>query len=212
MTNDKPLVLVDGSSYLFRAFHALPSLSTIDGHPTGAVRGVIGMLKRLAKDYAGSPIAVVFDAKGRSFRNEIYAEYKAHRPSMPDDLRVQIAPIHDIIRAMGLPLLIIEGVEADDVIGTLASEATQKQAQRSDIDVRQGSRATGQRSRDACRHDDRHAPRSRWRDREVRSAARTDHRLPRADGRHVRQRSGRSQGGTEDGRKVDWSNTARSKT
>ncbi len=124
MTNDKPLVLVDGSSYLFRAFHALPSLSTTDGHPTGAVRGVIAMLKRLAKDYAGSPIAVVFDAKGRSFRNELYPEYKANRPSMPDDLRVQIAPIHDIIRAMGLPLLIIEGVEADDVIGTLASEAT----------------------------------------------------------------------------------------
>ncbi len=127
MANDKPLVLVDGSSYLFRAFHALPSLSTVDGHPTGAVRGVIGMLKRLAKDYAGSPIAVVFDAKGRSFRNELYAAYKANRPSMPDDLRVQIAPIHDIIRAMGLPLLIIEGVEADDVIGTLAGEATQKQ-------------------------------------------------------------------------------------
>ncbi len=126
MTNDKPLVLVDGSSYLFRAFHALPSLSTIDGHPTGAMRGVIGMLKRLAKDYAGSPIAVVFDAKGRSFRNELYPQYKANRPSMPDDLRVQIAPIHDIIRAMGLPLLIIDGVEADDVIGTLASEATQK--------------------------------------------------------------------------------------
>ena len=126
MTNDKPLVLVDGSSYLFRAFHALPSLSTIDGHPTGAVRGVIGMLKRLAKDYAGSPIAVVFDAKGRSFRNELYAQYKANRPSMPDDLRVQIAPIHVIIRAMGLPLLIIEGVEADDVIGTLANEATRK--------------------------------------------------------------------------------------
>ena len=82
------------------------------------------MLKRLAKDYAGSPIAVVFDAKGRSFRNELYPEYKANRPSMPDDLRVQIAPIHDIIRAMGLPLLIIDGVEADDVIGTLASEAT----------------------------------------------------------------------------------------
>jgi DNA polymerase-1 len=124
MTNDKPLVLVDGSSYLFRAFHALPSLSTTDGHPTGAVRGVIGMLRRLAKDYAGSPIAVVFDAKGRSFRYELYPQYKANRPSMPDDLRVQIAPIHDIIRAMGLPLLIIDGVEADDVIGTLASEAT----------------------------------------------------------------------------------------
>ncbi len=124
MTHDKPLVLVDGSSYLFRAFHALPSLTTSDGHPTGAIRGVIGMLRKLAKDYAGSPIAVVFDAKGRSFRNDLFADYKANRPSMPDDLRTQIAPIHDIIRAMGLPLLIIDGVEADDVIGTLAREAT----------------------------------------------------------------------------------------
>jgi DNA polymerase I len=124
MTHDKPLVLVDGSSYLFRAFHALPALTTADGYPTGAIRGVIGMLRKLAKDYAGSPIAVVFDAKGRSFRNELFADYKANRPSMPDDLRKQIAPIHDIIRAMGLPLLIIDGVEADDVIGTLAREAT----------------------------------------------------------------------------------------
>ena len=124
MTHDKPLVLVDGSSYLFRAFHALPALTTSDGYPTGAIRGVIGMLRKLAKDYAGSPIAVVFDAKGRSFRNELFADYKANRPSMPDDLRKQIAPIHDIIRAMGLPLLIIDGVEADDVIGTLAREAT----------------------------------------------------------------------------------------
>ena len=99
---------------------------TSDGYPTGAIRGVIGMLRKLAKDYAGSPIAVVFDAKGRSFRNELFADYKANRPSMPDDLRKQIGPIHDIIRAMGLPLLIIDGVEADDVIGTLAREATAK--------------------------------------------------------------------------------------
>ncbi len=126
MTNDKPLVLVDGSSYLFRAFHALPSLTTTDGYPTGAIRGVIAMLRRLAKDYASSPIAVVFDAKGTTFRNELYPQYKGNRPSMPDDLRAQIAPIHDIVQAMGLPLLIIEGVEADDVIGTLAREATQK--------------------------------------------------------------------------------------
>ncbi len=126
MTHDKPLVLVDGSSYLFRAFHALPSLTTSGGYPTGAIRGVIGMLRKLAKDYVGSPIAVVFDAKGRSFRNELFAEYKANRPALPDDLRAQIAPIHDIIRAMGLPLLIVEGVEADDVIGTLAREATTK--------------------------------------------------------------------------------------
>ncbi len=126
MTNDKPLVLVDGSSYLFRAFHALPSLTTIDGYPTGAIRGVIAMLRRLAKDYASSPIAVVFDAKGTTFRNELYPQYKGNRPAMPDDLRAQIAPIHEIVAAMGLPLLIIEGVEADDVIGTLAREATQK--------------------------------------------------------------------------------------
>ncbi len=122
-----PLVLVDGSSYLFRAYHALPALSTSDGHPTGAVRGVIAMLRKLAKDYAGSPIAVVFDAKGTTFRNELYAEYKANRPPMPDDLREQIQPIHDIVRAMGLPLLIVPDVEADDVIGTLAAEATASQ-------------------------------------------------------------------------------------
>jgi DNA polymerase-1 len=126
MAHDKPLVLVDGSSYLFRAFHALPNLSTTSGVKTGAIRGVIGMLRRLAKDFAGSPIAVVFDAKGRSFRNDLYAQYKANRTKMPDELRDQIAPIHEIIRALGLPLLIIDGVEADDVIGTLAREATDK--------------------------------------------------------------------------------------
>ena len=119
-----PLLLVDGSSYLFRAFHALPDLRTLDGFPTGAVRGVIAMLRKLMDDFAGSPVAVVFDAGGRTFRDDIYAEYKANRPPMSDDLRVQIEPIHDIIRAMGLPLLHVAGVEADDVIGTLAAEAT----------------------------------------------------------------------------------------
>jgi DNA polymerase I len=123
----KPLILVDGSSYLFRAYHALPELKTSDGRPTGAVRGVIGMLRKLAKDYPDSPIAVVFDAKGKTFRDELYADYKANRPPMPEDLAEQIEPIHRIIRAMGLPLLIVPGVEADDVIGTLASQATADQ-------------------------------------------------------------------------------------
>ena len=121
-----PLLLVDGSSYLFRAYYALPDLATAAGFPTGAIRGVIGMLRKLAKDYEGSPIAVVFDAPGKTFRDDLYEEYKANRDAMPEDLREQIQPIHDIIRAMGLPLLLVEGVEADDVIGTLAAEATRE--------------------------------------------------------------------------------------
>jgi DNA polymerase-1 len=127
MAHDKPLVLVDGSSYLFRAYHALPPLTNSDGHPTGAIRGVIAMLRKLAKDYPGSAIAVIFDPKGKTFRDDLYAEYKANRPSMEDEMRVQIQPIHDIIRAMGIPLLIVDGVEADDVIGTLAFQATAAQ-------------------------------------------------------------------------------------
>jgi len=122
----KTLVLVDGSSYLYRAFHALPPLTSSKGQPTGAIKGVISMLKRMAKDYPQSPMVVVFDAKGKTFRDELFEEYKSHRPPMPDDLRAQIEPIHDIVRAMGLPLLIVEGVEADDVIGTLACEYSGK--------------------------------------------------------------------------------------
>ena len=118
-----PVVLVDGSSYLYRAFHALPPLTTSDNRPTGAVKGVVSMLKRLQKDYPESPIAVVFDAKGKTFRDEIYSEYKANRPPMPDDLRAQVDPIYTIVKAMGLPLLVVDGVEADDVIGTLAAQA-----------------------------------------------------------------------------------------
>ncbi len=118
-----PLVLVDGSSYLYRAFHALPPLTTATGQPTGAIKGVISMLKRLQKDFPDSPLAVVFDAKGKTFRDELFAAYKAHRPPMPDELRAQIEPIHRLVRALGLPLLIVEGVEADDVIGTLALRA-----------------------------------------------------------------------------------------
>lgn len=115
-----PLVLVDGSSYLYRAFHALPPLTTSKGMPTGAVKGVLNMLKSLRKQYPDSLFAVVFDAKGGTFRDAMFAEYKANRPSMPDDLRVQVEPLHASVKALGYPLLCVEGVEADDVIGTLA--------------------------------------------------------------------------------------------
>ncbi|RRV13605.1 DNA polymerase I [Pseudomonas saudiphocaensis] len=117
-----PLVLVDGSSYLYRAFHALPPLTTSTGKPTGAVKGVLNMLLSLRRQYPDSPFAVVFDAKGPTFRDELFAEYKSHRPPMPDDLRGQIEPLHASVRALGLPLLCVEGVEADDVIGTLARQ------------------------------------------------------------------------------------------
>ncbi|WP_374441298.1 DNA polymerase I [Pseudomonas panipatensis] len=122
-----PLVLVDGSSYLYRAFHALPPLTTSTGMPTGAVKGVLNMLKSLRKQYPDSPFAVVFDAKGPTFRDELFAEYKANRPSMPDELRVQVEPLHASVRALGLPLLCVEGVEADDVIGTLARSSAAAQ-------------------------------------------------------------------------------------
>jgi DNA polymerase-1 len=121
-----PVVLVDGSSYLFRAYHALPPLTTSKNHPTGAIKGVISMLRKLEQDFPGSKMVVVFDAKGKTFRHEMYEDYKANRPPMPEDLAVQIQPIHEIVRAMGLPLLVVDQVEADDVIGTLAHEATSK--------------------------------------------------------------------------------------
>ena len=127
MTSKPPLILVDGSSYLYRAFHALPPLTNSKGKPTGAVKGVINMMRRLQKDYPQSVTAVIFDAKGKTFRDDLYSDYKANRPPMPDDLRLQIEPIHNIIKAMGMPLLSIEGVEADDVIGTLAVQATAQQ-------------------------------------------------------------------------------------
>jgi len=119
----KTLLLVDGSSYLYRAFHALPDLRNRENEPTGAIYGVLNMLKRLRKDYSADYLACVFDAKGKTFRDELYPEYKAHRPPMPEDLVRQIAPLHDAVRAMGWPLIMEEGVEADDVIGTLARMA-----------------------------------------------------------------------------------------
>ncbi|MAD53642.1 MULTISPECIES: DNA polymerase I [unclassified Idiomarina] len=123
---ENPFILVDGSSYLFRAFHAPPHLTNSAGEPTGAVYGVVNMLRSLLKRYKPSHMAVVFDAKGKTFRSDIYDEYKAHRPPMPDDLRTQIEPLHAIVKAMGLPLLCVDGVEADDVIGTLAKQAGDK--------------------------------------------------------------------------------------
>ena len=118
-----PLVLVDGSSYLYRAFHALPPLSTKDGRPVGAIRGVISMLNKLADSTGADRMVVVFDAPGKTFRDEMYAKYKANREKMPEELRAQIEPLHAIIQALGFPLLVVPGVEADDVIGTLAKQA-----------------------------------------------------------------------------------------
>ncbi len=119
----KTLLLVDGSSYLYRAFHAMPDLRNRQNEPTGAIQGVLNMLRRLHKDYPSDYSACVFDAKGKTFRDDIYAEYKANRASMPEDLRPQIEPLHEAIKAMGWPLIMIEGVEADDVIGALAKQA-----------------------------------------------------------------------------------------
>lgn len=117
------LLLVDGSSYLYRAFHALPDLRSPDGHPTGAMHGMVNMLRRLRADYPAAYIACVFDAKGKTFRDDMYPDYKATRAAMPDDLRLQIEPIHEAVRHMGWPILMVDGVEADDVIGTLAAQA-----------------------------------------------------------------------------------------
>ncbi|MEE9302505.1 MAG: 5'-3' exonuclease H3TH domain-containing protein, partial [Thiotrichaceae bacterium] len=127
--NEKNLILVDGSSFLFRAFHAVPPLTTPDGMPSNAIYGVINMLRKLIKDHPTDYFTVIFDAPGKTFRNDLYAEYKAHRPPMADDLRVQIEPLHNLIRAMGLPLIMEPDVEADDVMGALAKYAEQQDFQ-----------------------------------------------------------------------------------
>ena len=119
------LLLVDGSSYLYRAFHALPDLRNSAGEPTGAVRGVLSMLRRLESDYKAEYRACIFDAKGKTFRDDWFPDYKSHRPPMPDDLRAQIEPLHEAVKAEGWPLLVEEGVEADDVIGTLTRRAVE---------------------------------------------------------------------------------------
>jgi DNA polymerase-1 len=126
MANDQkpPFILVDGSSYLYRAFHALPELTNSHGEQTGAVYGVLNMLRKLVDSYRPQFMAVVFDARGKTFRDDLYPEYKANRPSMPEELSAQVEPLHQLVRAMGFPLLQVPGVEADDVIGTLAEQAT----------------------------------------------------------------------------------------
>ncbi|SKA47205.1 DNA polymerase I [Photobacterium toruni] len=123
---ENPLILIDGSSYLYRAYHAAPNFTNSDGEPTGAIYGVVNMLRSMLRQFSTDRIAVIFDAKGKTFRDEIYPEYKANRPPMPDDLRGQIEPLHAVIKAMGLPLIAISGVEADDVIGTLATQASKQ--------------------------------------------------------------------------------------
>ncbi len=129
-TSQPTLLLVDGSSYLYRAFHAMPDLRAVPGDPsspaTGAIRGMINMMERLRKDVPATYAACVFDAKGPTFRDELYPEYKAHRSPMPDDLRTQIEPIHELVRLMGWTVLDVPGVEADDVIATLAHTAAQQ--------------------------------------------------------------------------------------
>ncbi|MGH8664871.1 MAG: DNA polymerase I [Burkholderiales bacterium] len=130
MSSERILLLVDGSSYLYRAFHALPDLRTRDGQPTGAIRGVITMLQKLRREVPAQYLGCVFDAKGKTFRDEVYPQYKANRAAMPDDLALQIEPLHECVRALGWPLIMVDGVEADDVIGTLVCEA-RKQGVRS---------------------------------------------------------------------------------
>src|ERR1035438_9118954 len=140
----RKLILVDGSSYLYRAFHALPPLSNSQGQPTGAVLGVLNMLNKMIKEESPERIAVVFDASGRTFRDDLFDQYKAHRAPMPDDLRAQVQPLLDAVAAMGLPLLRIAGVEADDVIGTLAKQAAEAGY---DVLIRSEERRVGKKCR-----------------------------------------------------------------
>ncbi len=126
LQKQKRLILVDGSSFLFRAYHAIPPLTNPRGDPTNAIYGVSNMLRKLMADYQSEYITVAFDTPGKTFRNDLYDQYKSHRPPMPDDLRVQIEPLHQLIRAMGLPLIMEPDVEADDVLGALAQHAVQQ--------------------------------------------------------------------------------------
>ncbi len=193
----KPLILIDGSSYLYRAFHALPPLMNSKGQPTGAVYGVLNMIRKLIAEYDPEYIAVVFDAKGKTFRDELYSDYKAHRPAMPDELRAQIQPLHDAIRAMGLPLLAVEGIEADDVIGTLAINARNQawnvlistgdkdMAQLVDDQIILINTMTGTLLDREARHQ------------QIRRAAGENHRLPYVNGRQLRQHSRSTQSRAE---------------
>ncbi len=197
--NSRPdLVLVDGSSYLYRAFNALPPFSNSRGEPTGAVFGVLNMLSKFLKDYDPERIAVVFDAPGKTFRDELFAEYKAHRPPMPDDLRSQIEPLFEAVRGMGLPILREQGVEADDVIGTLACAAAKENLS---VLISTGDKDMAQLVSPQITLINTmsgHGARSRWRQDQVRRVSRADHRLPGIGGRQLRQHSRHRQGGSQD--------------
>ena len=151
MTETKPkkLCLIDGSSYLYRAFHALPSLTSGEGLPTGAVFGVANMVRRLIDQHRPDYLAVIFDAPGKNFRHESFAEYKANRPPMPDDLRAQLEPLDELIDALGVKRVRVSGVEADDVIATLARQALGRRAAGADLFGRQGPGPAGRRRRGA---------------------------------------------------------------
>ena len=206
------LLLVDGSSYLYRAFHALPDLRNKAGEPTGAIYGMVSMLRRLRQDVAAQYSAVIFDAPGKTFRDDWYPQYKATRSAMPEDLARQIVPIHAVVAALGWPILMIDGIEADDVIGTLAKRATGAGTEDARVHRRQGPGAAGRRPRHAGQHDEssanqwpcvrlerrRRGARHRRREGQVRRRARSHRRLPDAGRRHGRQRAGRGQGRPED--------------
>ena len=151
-----PLVLVDGSTYLFRAYHALPGFTNRRGEPTGAIFGVLNMLYKLLDELKPERAAVVFDAPGKTFRDDIYADYKAQRPPLPEDLRAQIEPLLEAVEALGLAVLRVPDVEADDVIGTLATQAGPSRPGHGDFHLRQGHGATRQRSGQPGQHHDRH--------------------------------------------------------
>ena len=196
------LVLVDGSSYLYRAFHALPDLRTSRGEPTGALRGVLSMLRRIAEDEKPDYFAVVFDAPGKTFRDDWYPQYKAQRPAMPEDLVRQIEPLHELVRAHGWPLLMVEGVEADDVIGTLAVAAAADGHRLRDLDLRQGPGAARAPGHQARQHDEQRDARRGGRAREIRRPRRSGARSPGAHRRRRRQRARGAEGRTEDGGEV----------
>ena len=198
----KTLLLVDGSSYLYRAYHAMPDLRGPDGGPTGALYGMINMLRRLRREINAEYSACVFDAKGKTFRDDWYAEYKANRPSMPEDLSRQIEPIHVAVRALGWPLVMIEGVEADDVIGTLAVAGREARHEGDRVDGRQGSGSARDGSCHPHQYDDQRNARPRRRAGEVRRAAGADRRLSVAHRRYRRQRAGRRKVRPEDSAQV----------
>ena len=206
------MLLVDGSSYLYRAYHALPDLRSPDGFPTGAIHGVLAMMKWLRERYPAEHAVCVFDAKGPTFRDDWYAEYKAQRAPMPEALAQQIEPIHEAVRLLGWPVLEVPGIEADDAIGTLARIGRGQRPQGADLHRRQGPGATGH-AQVTLINTMAKPPESagrRGREGQVRRAARAHRRLPDAGRRHRGQRARRRQGRPEDGRRSGWPNTARS--